>query len=168
MPERTLETRYRLLAATFRASAAAAEAERIAGEGWGEGLDLLVYVLTHDLSMAPRDLDREHVMTLVGSLLPGRLAGNEPYRSAMPDLAELFLLHVATEEGLATAWEWTSAVGQARDAFESALARPDRPVPAGGPKRAPDRRQAPKLGRNDPCFCGSGRKYKHCCLKLAP
>lgn len=23
-----------------------------------------------------------------------------------------------------------------------------------------------KTGRNDPCPCGSGRKYKHCCLKL--
>ena len=21
-----------------------------------------------------------------------------------------------------------------------------------------------KVGRNDPCPCGSGRKYKHCCL----
>ena len=21
-----------------------------------------------------------------------------------------------------------------------------------------------KTGRNDPCPCGSGRKYKHCCL----
>jgi len=21
---------------------------------------------------------------------------------------------------------------------------------------------APKLGRNDPCHCGSGKKYKHC------
>lgn len=20
-----------------------------------------------------------------------------------------------------------------------------------------------KLGRNDPCHCGSGKKYKHCC-----
>ena len=25
-------------------------------------------------------------------------------------------------------------------------------------------RQAPKVGRNDPCPCGSGRKYKKCCL----
>lgn len=23
----------------------------------------------------------------------------------------------------------------------------------------------PKIGRNDPCPCGSGRKYKHCCLE---
>jgi hypothetical protein len=24
-----------------------------------------------------------------------------------------------------------------------------------------------KLSRNDPCSCGSGKKYKHCCLQLA-
>jgi SEC-C motif domain protein len=24
-------------------------------------------------------------------------------------------------------------------------------------------RSAPKTGRNDPCPCGSGKKYKHCC-----
>ncbi len=28
---------------------------------------------------------------------------------------------------------------------------------------APVRRDAPKVGRNDPCPCGSGRKYKKCC-----
>jgi hypothetical protein len=26
----------------------------------------------------------------------------------------------------------------------------------------PWRRETPKLGRNDPCFCGSGLKYKKC------
>jgi hypothetical protein len=25
------------------------------------------------------------------------------------------------------------------------------------------RRETPKIGRNDPCPCGSGKKYKHCC-----
>jgi uncharacterized protein len=25
------------------------------------------------------------------------------------------------------------------------------------------RRSAPKVGRNDPCPCGSGKKYKKCC-----
>ncbi len=28
----------------------------------------------------------------------------------------------------------------------------------------PVRRDAPKIGRNDPCSCGSGKKYKKCCL----
>jgi preprotein translocase subunit SecA len=25
------------------------------------------------------------------------------------------------------------------------------------------RRQLPKVGRNEPCPCGSGKKFKHCC-----
>ena len=28
----------------------------------------------------------------------------------------------------------------------------------------PVRRDAPRVGRNDPCPCGSGKKYKKCCL----
>ncbi|MGD9201292.1 MAG: SEC-C metal-binding domain-containing protein [Chitinispirillia bacterium] len=26
------------------------------------------------------------------------------------------------------------------------------------------KRSVPKIGRNEPCHCGSGKKYKHCCL----
>lgn len=29
----------------------------------------------------------------------------------------------------------------------------------------PYRREQTKAGRNDPCPCGSGKKYKHCCLQ---
>ncbi|GAB7082217.1 preprotein translocase subunit SecA [Megalodesulfovibrio paquesii] len=32
-------------------------------------------------------------------------------------------------------------------------------------KKKPARRAAPKVGRNDPCPCGSGQKYKKCCGK---
>jgi tetratricopeptide (TPR) repeat protein len=45
------------------------------------------------------------------------------------------------------------------------LGRPPAPTttvrlagPGGGGRRA----RSARLGRNDPCFCGSGRKYKHC------
>ena len=34
---------------------------------------------------------------------------------------------------------------------------PERPAPA--------KRQGEKIGRNDPCPCGSGKKYKRCCGK---
>ncbi len=33
----------------------------------------------------------------------------------------------------------------------------------GEAKRQPIRRKGKKIGRNDPCPCGSGKKYKHCC-----
>jgi SEC-C motif-containing protein len=32
---------------------------------------------------------------------------------------------------------------------------------------APIKTATPKPGRNDPCPCGSGKKYKHCCLLKA-
>jgi preprotein translocase subunit SecA len=45
--------------------------------------------------------------------------------------------------------------------FEQALA-----VDAEVKKAQPTVRSSTKVGRNDPCPCGSGRKYKHCHGKL--
>lgn len=41
---------------------------------------------------------------------------------------------------------------EGRIAYAQAAARPE-----------PYERAGPKVGRNDPCPCGSGRKYKRCC-----
>ncbi|MCV2403255.1 SEC-C metal-binding domain-containing protein [Marinomonas sp. C2222] len=35
------------------------------------------------------------------------------------------------------------------------------------PKQATVTRDTPKIGRNDPCACGSEKKYKKCCGKNA-
>jgi len=36
-----------------------------------------------------------------------------------------------------------------------------------GERLGPVVREAPKVGRNEPCPCGSGKKYKKCCAKAA-
>jgi preprotein translocase subunit SecA len=61
------------------------------------------------------------------------------------------------------------AVGPAEEATAGSVTHPP---PAGGPGQAPApeiqlpkitiRRDAPKVGRNDLCPCGSGKKFKHC------
>lgn len=33
------------------------------------------------------------------------------------------------------------------------------------PTKTPNKRDTPKIGRNDPCICGNGIKYKRCCGK---
>jgi preprotein translocase subunit SecA len=56
------------------------------------------------------------------------------------------------------------AFAAARSA-RSESAMPEAPVPArtgGDDSRKPVRREEPKVGRNDPCPCGSGKKYKKC------
>jgi len=35
----------------------------------------------------------------------------------------------------------------------------------GDVKPEPIKNRGPRVGRNDPCPCGSGRKYKQCCMR---
>ncbi|MBN1434504.1 SEC-C domain-containing protein, partial [Candidatus Fermentibacterales bacterium] len=71
-------------------------------------------------------------------------------------------------------WPQPSALKRAAQpvrAYQPALAgpgRPDQPQPVAGEGRAPSKpqpmkRDGPRVGRNDPCPCGSGKKYKKCC-----
>lgn len=58
-----------------------------------------------------------------------------------------------------------NTVGQYEAGVQEKIAQP-----AQSPGRAPSRqetikREGPKIGRNDPCPCGSGKKYKQCCGK---
>ncbi|HTM57010.1 MAG TPA: preprotein translocase subunit SecA [Candidatus Udaeobacter sp.] len=39
-------------------------------------------------------------------------------------------------------------------------------APASGPAAAPVRHSGPRVGRNDPCPCGSGKKYKKCHMPI--
>jgi preprotein translocase subunit SecA len=48
---------------------------------------------------------------------------------------------------------------------EAAAAAPERPAPVAAARRPAV--AGPKVGRNEPCPCGSGRKYKHCHGRLA-
>jgi preprotein translocase subunit SecA len=60
---------------------------------------------------------------------------------------------------------------QSPDNQPVAAGRPDSAPQGGGPQkefklRMPAARELPKVGRNEPCPCGSGKKYKQCCGKL--
>lgn len=105
---------------------------------------------------APPDIDLEatshamlgHVASL--TVEPARVA-------AVPELIASFLADLEDVGRLAEGRALASAVRAMAGSYR------DR---ASG--RGPDlTRPGAKLGRNDPCPCGSGRKYKQCCLKSA-
>ena len=50
--------------------------------------------------------------------------------------------------------------------FDDLMTDPNEQKQQAGPAR-PVHRQVPKVGRNDPCPCGSGKKYKNCCGRNA-
>ena len=56
------------------------------------------------------------------------------------------------------------AQAQARQAQGGEMPK-QAPKPQDDRKPETFRREMPKVGRNDPCPCGSGKKYKNCCMK---
>ncbi|HGY92186.1 MAG TPA: hypothetical protein ENK43_13535 [Planctomycetes bacterium] len=165
MSRQHLEDDYRIALIEFLDDERHASWSNRLSDRRSEVIGLVSHVLGGDLGIPPEDLDGQHVAQLMATFLPGRLGGKEPYVSDLPDMMEAFMAFLAEASGVAKAWEWTSAVVAGRDAFEHAMANPDRPRFAPRPKE-PDRRPAAKIGRNDPCPCGSGKKYKRCCLRL--
>ncbi len=76
-------------------------------------------------------------------------------RDAVPDLVGAFLSDLEDVGRLAG--------GRALSAQARAAGKAFRERAAG--KTPTIVRAASKIGRNDPCPCGSGRKYKQCCLR---
>jgi hypothetical protein len=94
--------------------------------------------------------------------------GDEPVPTPRPVQRSRSPLILSGAEAAASAFSGAGA----------AVAAPPEPSPFGPPRRQPAqqparvggddakvkqvRRDEPKVGRNDPCPCGSGKKYKKC------
>lgn len=57
----------------------------------------------------------------------------------------------------------TGPAADFNDAYDDTALDDIGDLPRPGDVTMPIRREAPKVGRNDPCPCGSGKKYKKCC-----
>jgi preprotein translocase subunit SecA len=78
----------------------------------------------------------------------------------------IFRVQISTEETAASGvWDNQSADHQQLDQYESGRTQNEAAIArnqTGGPAK-PFVRTVEKVGRNDPCSCGSGRKFKKCC-----
>jgi preprotein translocase subunit SecA len=81
----------------------------------------------------------------------------------------IFRMEQLDEEFVSTTWVETAAVHE-QLAPSSDIAREQQQAIEGSQKQSEAkintiRNRKPKVGRNDPCHCGSGKKYKHCCMR---
>lgn len=116
----------------------AALVERLPDEGWA-------YIGWSDQYWLDRDSPREYA---AGAAILQRALARPSLRDRQDVLERLAELH--TEQGKP---EESAAVAAQRK-------RPSAPAAALSQSAPP----AKKPGRNDPCWCGSGKKYKHCHL----
>lgn len=110
----------------------------------------------------PRYIDAEDLRT-IGARLPGRFARKDPLAPAVPDVLEAFVKHTAATGSMSNVFEVQLALPEVAEAFVE-LVKHGRNTPEGPRKVDPFVHGASKTGRNDPCPCGSGKKYKKCCL----
>jgi preprotein translocase subunit SecA len=79
----------------------------------------------------------------------------------------IFRMEQLSEDFVGSTWVETSAEHQALD--PSASMAPEEEPQTGGmaddQSLKPIRNIGEKTGRNDPCPCGSGKKYKQCCMR---
>ncbi len=125
-------------------------------------LEQMIMLETIDNSWKDHLLSMDHLKEGIGLRGYGQ---RDPLREYQREGYELFLdmIERVKEQTVANLFR----IQLAREADQAQLAaREERPVffsHGGDESPEPKKREAKKVGRNEPCPCGSGKKYKRCC-----
>jgi len=118
------------------------------------------------------DLRRAYEDSLVDAQVIGWAdieASLEVGKNAAVEKLKRLSYHLIDDAAKAVSW-WSGFSGLSRRGKENGSVAISPPAPSRSPElptrsgfQEPIQRPQPKVGRNDPCPCGSGKKYKKCC-----
>ena len=123
-------------------------------------LEAFLEVCYNELGTAPRLLDGDSIRAALTAHLPLHLKAKDPAAKLAPDVIGAFIEHLIGIANVPFAFEIRLGLQDAEVGFLDALTRGSDRIP--GKKADPFQHGAEKLGRNDPCSCGSGKKFKKC------
>ena len=114
-----------------------------------------------ELGKAPNALDGQEFEQLLVERLPAHFEAKDAVAERVPLVLAAYLAHLGEHAVVTQAFELQLALDRGSEAFL------ERVRAGGGARRGPARSDpfvhgASKLGRNDPCSCGSGKKFKKC------
>lgn len=95
---------------------------------------------------------------------PGYFRELESFLEKLKDGKNLSVLKIDLQKAYHRMWEWGGG-GYYYEKYPEEKRRMEGTVIHDGLESEPYVRTEKKIGRNDPCPCGSGKKYKHCCMK---
>lgn len=121
-----------------------------------------------ELGKAPRTLDGEDLHGILGHLLPGQFGKKDPIAEHVGEVLRAYLRFLEGRAILSQAYELGQALEANLPHFYEAVrsGKPHAHGHAHGAPQQPIVNRAEKVGRNDPCPCGSGKKFKQCCAKI--
>ena len=119
-------------------------------------------VCYEELGKKPRLLDGHDAHQALGHLLPAHFRRGDPLAEHVPAVLSAWLDHLETTETVPEAFELRRGLEGTERAFLETVRTGSDDHSHAPPPQDPFVHGAPKLGRNDPCSCGSGKKYKKC------
>ncbi|MHC4563454.1 MAG: SEC-C metal-binding domain-containing protein [Planctomycetota bacterium] len=142
-------------------------------------LERFVLLQVYDSSWKEHLLEMDHLRDAIGlQRTPDqdprvlfKRRGSDLYHEMLTGVRDkvtsmIFRVRVAPDEQMSSVYEISATAHEEMTAYDTVRAD------AAGMQQAAERqavetirRDIPKVGRNDPCPCGSGKKYKKCCGK---
>jgi len=114
-----------------------------------------------DLGKEPRLLDGDDVGEALGRLLPARLGPADALAPRVPEVFEALFGHLERSAVVPHLFEMRQALEAGTEGFLETVRRGEH-AHRHRERTRPVVHRAAKLGRNDPCSCGSGKKFKKC------
>ena len=119
-----------------------------------------------ELGKAPHTLEGDDLQEILSERLPAHFGKKDPLADSAEDVLDAYLAFLGEQAVVLHAFELARALNEHAPAFRRRVAAGELAGRAPGPKAAPFVHRADKTGRNDPCPCGSGKKFKQCCQRL--
>ncbi len=139
--------------------AGALEAPRAVARGIAETFLALCY---DELGKQPHLVDEQELHELVGHRLPASFGAQDPRAEHVPAVLRALFRHLEATRVVTQTFEQQRALEAALPEFLETVRTGRNAHHRVRERSAPFVHGAPKLGRNDPCSCGSGKKYKKC------
>jgi preprotein translocase subunit SecA len=138
--------------------------EGIGLRGYGQRDPLVEYKKeSFALFQAMKDRVEEEIVRYLWRLMPVMGTAGEAEGATVPEVRRPAPRRPSPMTMNAPSAAASSPFGAIRGGGAAAVAEPPRPARSGGDDAVRQvKREEPKVGRNDPCPCGSGKKYKKC------
>jgi hypothetical protein len=119
-----------------------------------------------ELGKAPHLLEGDDLEEILRERLPAHFEKRAPLAEGVEDVLAAYLAFLGERAVVLHAFELARALLAHAPAFRARVATGELAGRAPARKAAPFVHRADKTGRNDPCPCGSRKKFKQCCRKL--
>jgi hypothetical protein len=118
-----------------------------------------------ELGQAPHLLEGDDLAQILAERLPRHFGARDPLARHVPEVLGAWLDYLVEHTVVPHAFEQRRALDEHMSAFLRAVEQGELAGTAPARRPAPFVHRAEKTGRNDPCPCGSGKKFKQCCMR---